>query len=154
MNETLNNPSNPKLDALLDEALTDVEAPQGLAGRIFEQTRGQLPASRQRDVIVRIGPPWVRALAAAVILAASAGVIYVGGGIAVEVRDVKLSRGDVAALSSYETPTADIDSEIGALDAEIDLVLAGGMWNARQDVLDEFDEFQQSFGDFNSTATF
>ena len=57
-------------------------------------------------------------VASVAVPAAAANRLAVAAGLAVAVADL------VADLGEYQTPTEDIDSEIDALDAEIDLVLA------------------------------
>ena len=126
MNMKMDNSIDPKLEALLDEALTDVAVPDGLADRVFEQTREMLPAGQQRAVIARLGPWSLRNMAAAIVLAATAGILMVGGGIVRDAQEVTQTRQQIAAISGYESPVVAIDTEIEMLSMEIDLALAGG----------------------------
>lgn len=124
MNDLQHNPTDPKLDALLDEALGGEQVPAGLSERIVAQTRDMLPA-RRTSVIARIGPAPVRAVAAAVILAATVGVVVVASGIVRDANQVTDARQQIVAMSTYEEPTVAIDTEIQMLSLEIDMALAG-----------------------------
>jgi hypothetical protein len=147
---------DPQFDALLDEALRPEAPPADLVDRIFAATRGQLPR-RHRSVIARIGhvPPALRAVAAAIVLAACVGVVLMSGLI---VRDAKQSVAlttEIDALAQYEAPADDIDSELTLLAMELDMALQGGSAGSdRINMIDQLRAFEDELVGVNMNASF
>lgn len=151
--------SDPHVDALLDEVLgpdaTPGSVPGDLADRIVAQTVDRLPG-RQRGVIARIGPHRIRAVAAALIVAASIGIVLTGLSIFQEsssnIRQdgyITLQKEFVKALET--PPTHRLDQEIELLAMQIDQF--GSAYDGNGDswsLEDEIDEYEVQFGSDSS----
>lgn len=128
------------LDAVLDEALAPSAMPAGLVERVVSRTRRQL--DRAAGVLARIGPWSIRRrlvgnIAAAVVLAASIGVLMTGFNIVNDARQIVEVRQEIVALSGYATPAAPIDQEIELLAGHVDRAMAGGDWVQTRDMIDQ-----------------
>lgn len=120
------NPLDAKLDALLDEALAPgaVDAPAGLADRVFAATRGAVEA-RQGGVLARIGPARLTALAAMILLIAGAAIwLRFAPATAVETTPnsnaIARVRAELRHLSDYDGPHETIDHDLAELAIRVD----------------------------------
>ena len=151
--------TDPHVDALLDEALAADAIPGGvpgdLADRIVAQTEDKLPGQR-RGVIMRIGPQRIRAVAAALIVAASIGLVLTGISIFHEINSNNWKAGYITLQVEMDKmlkglPTHRLDQEIEFLDMQIDQFASaydgnGGSWSLE----DEIDEYEVRFGSDSS----
>lgn len=129
------------LQSLLDAALAPGAVPQGLQSRIFLQTQPILAANLaanpaqnlaasgtlERTLTLRLGRIWFRrvhAVAAGIVLAASAAVLLVASGIYRDARDTVTAKQDIQQLGSYPGFETPIDQEILQLAMRIDDVAA------------------------------
>jgi hypothetical protein len=147
---------DPRLDALLDEALSpeSVEGglPAGLSDRIFAATSASLAPSRTRSgVLARIGFPTLSAIAAAILL-------LVGGAVWLSTRDAdtappggsfahqdqpftpedinKVNK-DLAQIAAHDGPHEPVDDEIDLLAVELEQFAENSGWNVPDDVYGE-----------------
>ena len=149
MNEQTNEQLDPQMEALLDEALSAESVPGGipedLADRIVEMTSDSLPgarrgadvADRRPGVIARIGPARIRALAAAIVLAASVGVVLLSVLIARDARDIAMVKIDVRAIDQYESPADPMSEELALIDMQIQLAMNDGDWSETASLLND-----------------
>ena len=147
MNEQANRQLDPQIEALLDEALSAESVPggipRGLAERIVEKTRDSLPGAhagvemtgRRPGVIARIGPARIRAMAAAIVLAASVGVVLLSVLIARDAREIALVNNDVRAIEQYELPADPMSEELALIDMQIQLAMNNGGWSETTSLL-------------------
>jgi hypothetical protein len=157
MNEQENEQLDPQLETLLDEALSAESVPGGVPTDLVQQIMGKTSASlatpgidkpepdillttaarsEHQGVIAWIGPARIRALAAAIVLAASAGVFLMGMLIASDAREIILVKGELQTLGQYEPPTDPLEEELAMLDMQIQLALSGDDWSGQDDLLD------------------
>ena len=148
MNEQANEQLDPQMEALLDEALSAESVPGGipldLAGRIVEKTRDSLPGrdvgveitGHRSGVIARIGPAKIRALAAAIVLAASAGVVLLSVLIARDAHEIALVNNDIRTIEQYELPVDPMSEELALIDMQIQLAVSNGGWPDTTGLLD------------------
>ncbi|NQU76774.1 MAG: hypothetical protein HQ546_10730 [Planctomycetes bacterium] len=157
MNEQENEQFDPQLEALLDEALSAESVPggvpTGLAERIIEKTGDSLATPHidkpepdirfvaaatpeRRGVIARIGPARIRALAAAIVLAASAGVLLMTTLIARDAREIVFVKSELRTLEQYEPSADPLGEELAMLDMQIQLALSSPDWSGRNTLLD------------------
>ena len=145
--------ADPQLEALLDEALSAESVPggipEGLAQRIIDKTADSLPtadaatpaadagsADRHPGIIARIGPARVRALAAAVVAAASIGLVLVSMLIVRDARHKARVDTDIETLARYVPPADAMDEELALLDMQIQLALNDVAYVGQDDLLD------------------
>lgn len=113
---------DPRLEALLDEALGPASVPGGvpvdLAQRIITHTQGRL----HRGIAGRISPIWLpalRAMAAAVVLAAGIAVVVVSGSIVNQARNIVVVRGGLEQLAQSRPNALDQDLAMLAMQLEV-----------------------------------
>lgn len=140
---TQNPNPDPKLDALLDDALSAESIPGGvpsdLSGRIFAMTRSSLAAS-QRSVLARIGPMRWAAIAALLILAAGAAIwfnvapakttsspLLAQNGSATLIAEIE---GFIHTLTNYNGPGESIDQDLAILALQVEPT--AGSWDSPQ----------------------
>ena len=153
---------DPRMEALLDEALSAESVPggipPGLAERIVQRTGETLAAAASDEtgltptsarpgqprrqptavgVLARIGPTQIRALAAAIVLAASIGVVIAAALIVRDARHMIDIRHDLHDLAQYEPPAEPIDQELVWLDTQLQLALNDANWAATQYLIDD-----------------
>lgn len=117
--------ADPRLDALLDEALAPDDPPTDLASRIVAATQDDLPAP---GILARLGSRRFRLAAAIVLLTCEVGVVAVASSIAHEVRDTLVVKREMTHLAAYEPPVDLIDAELELLDRQLTAALAGRAW--------------------------
>jgi len=170
MNDQANEQLDPQLEALLDEAMSAESLPGGvpddLAQRIIARTSDSLPVPRTQvtaataesaegAVIAKIGPAWLRRAAAAIVLAASVGVVLVSGLIARDAQQIVFVRGQLKAIERYELPTDPMSEELAILDMQLRLALGNGNGSGGADLLDdELIDFEWSVGNEETGALF
>ena len=142
MNDQANEQLDPQLEALLDEALSAESLPGGvpddLVQRIVARTSGSLEPVTERAVIARIGPAvWLRRAAAAIVLAASVGVLLVSALIARDAQQIVFVRRELKAIEQYEPTTDPMSEELAILDIQLQLALGNGNGSGGTDLLDD-----------------
>ncbi|MAX24656.1 MAG: hypothetical protein CMJ19_09150 [Phycisphaeraceae bacterium] len=118
-------PVDDELEPMLDEALTPPPVPHGLVKRIVAATR---PVGDH--VIARIGPlrlryNMARYIAAAVIIAASWGIVFQAMGICTDAFHIVQATHHVSSIMKYSAPDTDIDQEIDQLANQVDKLALG-----------------------------
>ncbi len=151
--------TDPKLDTLLDDALAPKSLPGGvpgdLADRIVSATADRV-MGRHHGVLARIGPARIRAVAAAVIFAASVGIIVTLASIAHDVSNMHSLNQRIAQLPQAPLAADDLDVEIAMLSAEIEQY-SNELWTADTSthdnnlIDDEMNELDELFDDFDSS---
>jgi hypothetical protein len=135
-------PTDPQLDALLDEALRPTEASADLADRIVSATLPYLPG-QSSAVVARIGPrltPSLLGVAAAVGLVASVGIAlwFTGSSPTTPTNSLALLHEDMAQINQAMSSTADqqIDEQIDVLNLQVSLAESTVMWVSQDELLD------------------
>jgi hypothetical protein len=123
--------ADPKLEAILSQALRAPAAPSHLARRIVEQTRHHLPRKVWGISMSMVTLRRVRALAAGIVLAGSVGVLIQASGILRDAKYTLEARENITALSRYQAPQTELDQEIHQLAMHID---AAGTLSQQRDV--------------------
>lgn len=159
MNDQANEQLDPQLEALLDEVLSAESLPGGipddLAQRIVAKTSRSLEPAAESAVIARIGPTWLRRAAAAIVLAASVGVVLVSAMIARDAQEIAFVRGEFEAIEQYEPTTDPMGEELAILDMQLQLALGNGNGSGGTDLLDdELIDFEWSVGTEETGALF
>ena len=159
MNDQANEQLDPQLEALLDEALSAESLPGGvpddLAQRIVAKTSDSLGPATERAVIARIGPVWLRRAAAAIVLAASVGIVLVSALIARDAQQIVFVRGELQAIEQYEPTTDPMSEELAVLDVQLRLALGNGSGLGGTDLLDdELIDLELSVGTEETGAIF
>ncbi|MEM1109205.1 MAG: hypothetical protein AAGH99_11015 [Planctomycetota bacterium] len=124
MNET-NPPTDPKLDALLDEALAPSDLPAGLNDRIFAETADRLPGvyEEQPVVIAKIGGgyPW-RSIAAVLLFALVLGGVWVANQGEKMVHPSDLNAAAAEQIENALDQLAEAELEAEWIDDRIDIL--------------------------------
>lgn len=123
-----------ELEPILDEALTPVAVPNGLVKRIIAATK---PMGDQ--VIARIGPMRLRYsmakyIAAAVIIAASWGIVFQAMGICADAYHIVQATRHVSSIMKYTAPDTVLDQQIDQLSSQLDKLALGTnheAWSSR-----------------------
>lgn len=126
--ENLN--TDPKLDALLDEALAPEPAPRALVDNILAAT-GPLIDERRPAVLGRVGfTRTLRRIAAVVILSMEVGAGALLIGISNEAQAIAEVRSELRFIDRLAGATTPLDAEIDLLNVRLDMARAGDDWSS------------------------
>ena len=147
--------TDPRFDRLLDEALSPQSlpgaVPKDLAKRIVARTVNRLPG-RSRGVLARIGPAKIRAIAAAIVVAASLGIIATLTGIFRDVHEIRGIERELSELASFEQAVDPIDQEIQRPASQIEQLDNRDHWGANATWLEqEISDYESRFGGGSSS---
>lgn len=148
---------DPKLHALLDQALAPPPAPPDLVERILAATRQDLDRLTPPGVIARIGVTRLRRIAAAVIFAMEVGIWATIIGIAQDARALASINQDLQRLNrlSAVVPATPLDDQLRLLSAQIDSTRYAGDWDSQDHRLDmSLSEWELRLSDDPNTLTF
>ena len=123
-----------ELEPILDEALAPGAVPKGLVKRIVAATKPM-----GDHVIARIGPMRLRYsmakyIAAAVIIAASWGIVFQAMGICADAYHIVQATRHVSSIMKYTAPDTVLDQQIDQLSSQLDKLALGTnheAWSSR-----------------------
>ncbi|HAI13114.1 MAG TPA: hypothetical protein DCM28_15510 [Phycisphaerales bacterium] len=129
-----------ELEPILDHALAPGAVPSGLVKRIVDATKPM-----GDHVIARIGPMRLRYsmakyIAAAVIIAASWGIVFQAMGIFTDAFHIVQATRHVSSIMKYTAPDTVLDQQIDQLSNELDKLALGSNhddWNSRFEQVNE-----------------
>lgn len=139
--------TDPRLNGLLRDALSPESIPGGvpadLADRIVAATGDKLVPGRP-SVIARIGLRRLGAVAAAVFVAVSVGILITAGSSVKTARSLNEIEADLQTLAAYPGLNEPIDQELRLLEMEMDLTFADAGFDLdRQALDDELNQWEQ-----------